>query len=153
MTPIDLSFESIVQWCTRQKLSYFVAEPTRMVVIPRAPGQAPIRVIERADRGMMSFILAADAPVPEDRRAEVARALTLLNASSFMGAWVLNQSNGELYFRVTLPIRGTTWSDDAVMYVVRLLVGTFDGAGPAVAAVARGERSWESVLTPAQAAG
>ena len=146
MQPYALNLETLAQWCVRQKLNYLVQEQAAMVVIPRGPSEAPVRAIYRGDRSMLSWIIGLPLIVPEDRRAELARAVTLLNSGSFMGAWVLNQQNGELYFRITVPTHQTTWTDDAVMYVVRVLMGTADAAAPVLAAVVAGQRGWETVL-------
>lgn len=146
MQPFVLNLENLAQWCVRQKLNYFVQENGRMVVIPRGPGEVPVRVIERADRGMMTWAIGLALTVPEARRTELSRAVTLLNSSSFMGAWVVNQATGELYFRITVPTRGLTWSDEGVLFLVQVLIGTADGAGPGLAAVVAGEKTWDSVI-------
>lgn len=146
MQPFVLNMETLAQWCVRQKLSYLVQEPARMIVIPRGPGEAPLRAIHRPERGMLTWLIGLPLLVPEAQRAEVARAVTLLNSSSFMGAWVLNQGNGELYFRVTLPTREVTWTDEGLMFAVRVVLGTVDAAAPALRAVVAGERSWDAVI-------
>lgn len=146
MQPFALNLETLAQWCVRQKLTYMVQEPSRMIVVPRGPGEAPIRLIDRADRGMCTLAIGLPVQAPEARRAELARAVTLLNSSSFMGAWVVNQSTGETYFRVTVPTRGVSWSDEGVMYLVQVLIGTFDAAAPALQGVLSGERAWDTVM-------
>lgn len=143
---LALNLETLAQWCVRQKLSYLVQEQAQMVVIPRGPGEAPLRAIHRPERHMLTWLIALPFQVPDAQRAEVARAVTLLNSSSYMGAWVLNQASGELYFRVTVPTHETTWTDDGLMFVVRVVLGTVDALAPSLKAVAAGERAWDAAL-------
>ena len=68
----------------------------------------------------------ADRGVPPARRAELARACNLLNARTFLGAWVLNMEAGELYFRHTVLTAGVLFEDAGVRALLQVVVGTVE---------------------------
>ena len=94
---------------------------------------------------MLTLLLVLSVEAPAERRAELARALGLLNSTSFMGAWVLNSGTGEIYFRITLPTRGARYDDDAIDFLVDVAVGTVDGRSGPIGRVIEGAPA-ESVL-------
>jgi hypothetical protein len=133
-----LSFENLKAWCVRQSYQFSEnAQLQQLAIHYQLLGQpAPLMVIPQLDRGMLMFVMAQPFKVPEERRLDVMRAAALLNAQTFMGAWVINTQTGELFFRVTIPALDTQYSDQVVLHVARVAVGTSEKVAPALKAIA-----------------
>ncbi len=134
----QLSFANLKAWCERQKYQFSEnAQLGQLAIHYQLLGQpAPLLVLPQLDRGMVMFVMRQPYAVPEDRRIDIARAVTLLNAQVFMGAWVINSQTGELFFRVSIPALDTQYSDEGVLHVARIAVGTSEKLAPALKAVA-----------------
>ena len=83
---------------------------------------------------------------PEGRYPQMDAAIGLLNASTYMGAWILNHARGEVYFRVTLPMNGLQIDDDGLLNLVRIVFGTVDSVSGPLRAVALEGADPSSVL-------
>ena len=143
-----LSLDALQAWCDRNSITFLKNDRLQQLAIPTPLGREyPVRVIPRPSRGMMSFIMVLPFAVPPDRAEVVSRALALANASSFMGAWVLQGNNNELYFRVTVPVDGVRYDDAAVRLLLQVVIGSVQGLGPRLRAVALDGAGWETVLT------
>jgi hypothetical protein len=134
----QLSFETLKAWATRQKYEFSEnAQLGQLAIHYQLLGQpAPLMVIPQADRGLLMLVMRQPYQVPEERRAEVARACSLINSQVFMGACVINSQTGELFFRVSIPMIDTQYSDQGVLHVARIAVGTSEKLAPALKAVA-----------------
>ena len=134
----QLSFETLKAWATRQKYEFSEnAQQGQLAIHYQLLGQpAPLLVLPQLDRGLLMFVMRQPYQVPEDRRVEMARACALINAQVFMGAWVINSNTGELFFRVSIPALDTQYSDQGVLHVARIAVGTSEKLAPALKAVA-----------------
>jgi hypothetical protein len=134
----QLSFENLKAWCQRQK--YEFSENTQLgqlAIHYQLLGQpAPLLVLPQFDRGIVMFVMRQPYQVPEDRRVDIARSASLINAQVFMGAFVVNSNTGELFFRVSVPALDTQYSDQALLHVARIAVGTSEKLAPALKAVA-----------------
>ena len=150
MSSFALNQDAIKAWCVRQNLNYLVQEQARMVLIPRGANELPLRLIDRPERGMMTWGVVLPFLVPADRRSEVGAALNLLNSNSFMGAWTLNTQTGEVYFRVTVPTTGVTYTDEAMMFLARVLSGTVDPVAGALSRIATEGQPASLVLAAAR---
>lgn len=147
MDGFALTLDSLRAWCERQNLRCLHNAELGQLAIPRLIDRdAPIRIIPRPDRRMMTFAMLLPFQVPEDRYEAVSRAATLANSSSFMGAWVLNSQRGELYFRITLPTSGALYDDEGIRFVVQVLVGTVDTLANAFHQVAVEGADFQRVL-------
>lgn len=143
-----LSLDAVQAWCDRNSITYLKNDRLQQLAIPTPLGREyAVRVIPRPSRGMMTFALGLPLAVPAERAEAVARAVDLANGSSFMGAWVLVQSKGELYFRVTVPTDGVSYEDRAVRFLLQVVIGSVQGLGPRLRAVALEGAGWETVLT------
>lgn len=126
MESFAMDLEGVKAWCGRQNLKFLENAAAGQLLIPRGEKDAPIRFIARPERQMSTLAVVLPFQAPADRRAEVAQACNALNSSSFMGAWVMNNQSGEIYFRLTLPTGGATFTDEGLMFLVRVLIGTAD---------------------------
>lgn len=143
-----LSLDAMQAWCDRNNITYMKNERLGQLAIPTPLGREfPVRVIPRPSRSMLTLALILPFPVPEERMDVVARAVAMANASSFMGAWVLVNNNHELYFRVTVPTEGVSYDDAAVRFLLQVVIGTVQGVGPRLRAIALEGASWETVVT------
>src|SRR5258706_7386283 len=109
-----LSFDTLKAWCERQQYQFSEnAQLGQLAIHYQLFGQpAPLLVLPQKDRGMVMLVMKQPFAVPAERRPDVARATVLLNATTFMGAWVVNSQTGELFFRVSVPALDTQYSDE-----------------------------------------
>lgn len=142
-----LSLEAMAAWCDRNSIVFMKNERLQQLAIPTPLGREyALRVIPRPSRGMMTFALQLPFAVPEDRAEAVSRAIALANASSFMGAWVYLNSNHELYFRVTVPVDGVSYDDQSIRFLLQVVIGTVQGLGPKLRAIALDGVGWDTLL-------
>jgi len=135
-----LSYEALTQWCQRQGYQFTEnAELKQLAVHYQLLAQpAPLMILPQPERDMVMFVMRQPYTVPPERRTALIDAVALLNASSFMGAWVQNRRTGELYFRATLPVGDIQYTDAGVLMVARVVVGTSERAAPALRTIALG---------------
>ncbi len=133
-----LSFDMLKAWCVRQKYTFSENEKAgQLAVHYQLLGQpAPLMILPEPSRGMVVFAMKQPFTVPAERRAAIVDAASILDATSFMGAWVLNRDSGELIFRVTVPALDIGYTDTGVLHVARVVVGTAERAAPALRAIA-----------------
>lgn len=145
MDGFALTLDGIKGWCDRKGIKWLYNEQLKQLAIPRKPNEVAIRVVPRPERNMVTFALIVPAKVPADRHDEVTKACAILNAQSFMGAWVATAAQGELYFRITMPIESAAWNDQGFEWLMSLLIGTFDQVGPALYRIATQGASAETI--------
>ena len=122
-----LNLDSAKAWCERNNIHYLYSEALKQIAIPRGKDQRwMIRIIPRTDRKMCTLVMPIPLEVPKDRYEVVREAITLANSTVFMGAWVLNSSKGELYFRVTVPTEEVLYSDQSMRFLVQVVIGTVE---------------------------
>ncbi len=98
--------------------------------------QAWLVFIPRPERGMMTMALTLPFGVPEERFAEVGEALTLLNARSYIGAWVLNMDTGQISYRITVPALDVSYTDQALRFVASIVTSSAETMARPLQAVA-----------------
>ncbi|MBT3218069.1 MAG: hypothetical protein HN348_03180 [Proteobacteria bacterium] len=125
-----LNLDSAKAWCERNNIPYLFSEALNQIAIPRGKDQRwMIRIIPRADRKMCTMVMPIPLKVPQDRYDVVREAITLANSTIFMGAWVLNSSKGEVYFRVTVPTEEVLYSDNSMRFLLQVIIGTVERMG------------------------
>lgn len=131
-TTFALSFDAVRAWCERQKYTFRAnAESQQLAIDYAILGQpAPLMVMPHFQRGMLMFLMRLPFPVPADKQAVALDAAARLNATILMGAWIVNRETGELLFRVTIPALDTQYSDDSLLHVARVCVGSAEKAAP-----------------------
>ena len=129
-----LTYEDLLAFCARQDLRHRGNDERGQVAILYQILQrdAPLYLITRPERGMLSVVLGLPFAIPPERRPYIGEALTRLNASAYMGTWVMNIATGEVYFRVTLPTLGVQVQDQTLLFVLRLVVSTVESMAPAL---------------------
>lgn len=134
----QLSFDTLKAWCVRQKYEFSEnAQLKQLAIHYQLLGQpSPLLVIPQFERGMLMFVMKQPYAVPADRREAVIKSAAMLNATTFMGAWVVNTETGEVFFRVTVPAMDTQYSDEGLLQVARIAVGTAEKVAPALRKVA-----------------
>ena len=126
-------------FCERMSLTFVELEDPPMVVVPRPESEGwAVRFVERRERGMATVAYPLPGTVPPERRAEMGRACNLLNARTYLGAWVLNEELGELYFRQSVQLDGVTYDDEGVRRLLQLVIGTVEMNVPALDRVLEG---------------
>ena len=132
-----LGFESLKAWCQRQSYEFRAnAELGQLAIAYRILGEdVPLMILPQLARGMVMFAMKLPFKAAVERRAAAAESATLLNASSFMGTWVVNGQTGEIFFRVTVPALDIEYSDAGLLHVARVVVGTTEKAAPGWKAV------------------
>jgi hypothetical protein len=149
MTPYLLTLDSLRAWCERGNVRAFVNVDLGQLAIPR-PEDANhlLRVVFRPERSMATFALPYRFAVPADRSADFDLAVALANSASFMGAYVHNHQLSEAYFRVTVPTGGVGYTDDAITWLLRLVIGSHDALERQLRAVALEGAPGTVVLPP-----
>lgn len=145
MSRYPLSFENLQAFCDRQSLRYKAnVERGQLAVLYRLLGRdAPLYIITRPERSMVTLALPLPLRVPEDRVPYVGEAVTRLNSAAYMGTWVLNVETREVYFRVTLPSLDVEYGDGSLLFAARLVVSTVEGASKGLEQVLQGRTAAE----------
>ena len=142
-----LSLKTLKTFCDRNEIQYLENEQLGQIGIPTPLGQGiMIRVIPQEERNMVTLALPIPLQVPPNLIQEVARATSLANSGLFMGAWVLNHAKGELYFRISLPVQGVSFNDEALLFSLNVIVGTVRGVGDAFLNIIREGAPAESIM-------
>jgi hypothetical protein len=132
----ELDGASLEAWCNRQGYTYKAVDGQLIVEYAVLGLPAPLIVLPQIDRGMVMLVMRQPYAVPAARFVAVTQAANTLNASSFMGAWVLNDEKAELYFRVTVVALDTQYTDESLLHAARVVVGTSEVAAPVLRAIA-----------------
>jgi len=133
-----LSFETLKAWCQRQSYQFSEnVELGQLAIHYQLLGHpAPLVVLPQVQRGMVMLVMKQPFSVPVDRRDAISDAANRLNATLLMGAWALNRDTGELFFRATVPALDVGYTDQGLLHVARIVVGTSERAATAMRAVA-----------------
>lgn len=140
-----LSFENLQAFCERQALRYKAnTERGQIAVLYRLLGRdAPLYIITRPERSMVTLALPFPLRVPDERIPHIGEAVTRLNSAAYMGTWVLNVETCEVYFRVTLPSLDAEYGDGSLLFAARLVVSTVEAAGKGLEQVLQGRSATE----------
>lgn len=150
----ELGLEAIKAWCDRNDFTYLSNDELGQIAIPTPIGNNyAIRVIPRDEREMITFALPLPVRIAPNLRAEMVRAVGLANSATFMGAWVMNHSQGEIYFRLTLPTKGMAMTDDAFKRLLQIVAMTVNGLLPRWRDILENGASAEVILNPPASAG
>lgn len=153
MSGFVLNYANIKSWAERLGLAFrYSDEMGQIAVLCRLLDvDVPMVFIPRAERGMLTMAITLPFQVPVDRFSEVGAALTLVNARSYMGAWILNADKGEIYFRITVPALDVTYSDQALRFVAGVVVSSAESLAARLHAVAKEGAPAASVANPTTA--
>ena len=97
--------------------------PGQMLVQDAFGTGIPVRVVFFADQNLVWLQVELSQVVPEERWREVSHALSLVNASAFLGSWNLKTSTGKLYYKITVP-SDATYGPDVLDRLFKVLVST-----------------------------
>ncbi len=133
-----LTYPNLKGWADRLRVHYrFNEEVGQVAVLTRVmDADVPLVFIPRPDRGMMTMAVTLPFAVPTARSGAVGESLTILNARSYMGAWILNSDKGEIYFRITLPAMELEYSDETLRVFAALVVSSAEAMAKLLYAVA-----------------
>lgn len=133
-----LNYANVKSWAERLQLPFrYSDEASQIAVLCRLlDTDAPLVFIPRPERGMMTMALTMPFVVPKERYAEIGQALTLLNARSYMGAWIINLEKGEIYFRITVPALDVVYTDQSLRFVASVVASSADAMAKPLRAVA-----------------
>ena len=146
MSGFVLNYANIKSWAERLGLGFrYSDEAGQIAVMCRLLDvDVPLVFIPRLERGMLTMAVTLPFLVPADRFVVVGEALALLNARSYMGAWILNGDKGEIYFRVTVPALDVSYSDQALRFVAGVVASSAETLAmrrPASASTATARRA------------
>jgi hypothetical protein len=138
MSGFVLNYANIKGWAERLGLGFrYSDEAGQIAVVCRLLDiDTPLVFIPRPERGMLTMAVTLPFQVPSERFPVVGEALTLLNARSFMGAWILNMDKGEIYFRITVPALDVSYSDQALRFVAGVVASSAEAMVGVLHAVA-----------------
>lgn len=138
--PYALDLASVRAFLDRSQITYLVNDELKQLAIPRPDRQGwAVRVVARDERGMLTVAYPLPGAIPSDRIEALTLAANLLNARTFMGAWVLNRDTAELYFRQTVPTDHVLYDDTSVRQVLQIVIGTVERVLPRLDRVLKGE--------------
>ena len=119
----------------------------------------------RALEGNGVLLLISHIPIfaPMYRRAEICEALTRANYGLWMGAFEMDLNDGEIRFRIALPVEDAEPTDSQLRRLVRFSLGVIGEYGQALIdvactdtepamAVERAEASWQEMSRNAASA-
>lgn len=138
MSGFVLNYANIKSWAERLGLGFrYSDEAGQIAVMCRLLDvDVPLVFIPRLERGMLTMAVTLPFLVPADRFVIVGEALALLNARSYMGAWILNMDKGEIYFRITVPALDVSYSDQALRFVAGVVASSAEAMAGALRAIA-----------------
>lgn len=123
--PLDL--EAFVGFCERNAISYVVNDALQQVSVPRPDAEGwAVRFVPRPERSMATIAYPLPGRIPADRLPELARAANLLNARTYLGAWVVNADAAELYFRQSVGTEGVLFDDHGVRQLLQTVIGSVE---------------------------
>lgn len=93
-------------------------------------------LIPRPERGMVTLAMTLPFAVPPERNPAINESLSILNARSFMGAWILNTEKAEIYFRITVPAKDLEYSDETLHFIASLVESSAEAMAKPLYAVA-----------------
>jgi hypothetical protein len=126
-----LTPENLAHFCERQNFQFQQTEQGQIAVLYQIMGQpSPLQMLPWPDRNMVTLAVTLPFTVPNERFSAVSEALTAANSMSFMGTWVLNTDNGQIYFRDTLATLDNQYSDDGLLFVARIVVSSAERLAP-----------------------
>lgn len=133
-----LTYDQLKAWCARQGYRVRANDQAGQIAIEYALlGQnAPLLLLPLVERGMVMLVMRLPFMVPASRVDAMVDACNRLNVTSFMGAWALNRTTGELFFRATVPSLDNAYSDAGFLHAARVVVGTAERAAPALKTIA-----------------
>lgn len=135
MSGFVLNYENLKRWAARlfSPSKFPFDDEAEELALPHTllEKTAYLVLIPRPERGMVTIAVTLPFSVPKERFAAVGEALTLLNARSYMGAWILNANKGEVYFRISVPALDVLYTDQALRFVVSIVASSAETmAGP-----------------------
>lgn len=99
----------------------------------------PITVKVRPDRQIVWLLSYLPFEVPEEKRLEVAAAVSIVNYRLINGCFEYNISNGRLYFRMTNSFMDSTLSTETFKYMLYCSCQTIDDYNDKFEALAKGQ--------------
>jgi hypothetical protein len=122
-----LDLDSFVDYCERNAIGYVVNEALGQVALPRPDAEGwALRFVPRPERGLATVAFPFPGRIPRERVAEMARGANLLNARTYLGAWVVNLEARELYFRQSVGTVGVQFDDRGLRELLQVVVGSVD---------------------------
>lgn len=138
MSGFVLNYANLKSWAERLGLPFRSSDEASQIAVlcHLLDRDVPLVFIPRLERGMMTMAVTMPFAIPPDRFAAVGEALTLLNARSYMGAWILNTDKGEIYFRITVPALDVTYTDQSLRFVASVVASSAEAMAKALHSVA-----------------
>ncbi len=126
MGSFSLSYNTVKAWAERLRLPFRANDEAAQIAVRcrLLDSDVPLLFIPRPERDMLTVAITLPFVAPTERYPALTTALATLNVRSYMGAWILNPERGEVYFRVTLPTVETTFSDEALRFVARVVLSS-----------------------------
>ena len=114
------------------------------------PQPTVIRVIEKAN----AVLIQSPMPfsVPEDKRTDMAVAITIVNYSMINGGFEMDLSNGMLSYKIAQGLFDEDFSEKTVEYMLTLTFGSTDRFNDKFFGLAMGMMTLEQFIEKIQAA-
>lgn len=99
----------------------------------------PVTIKVRPDRQIVLLLSYLPIEVPDDKRLEVAAAISIVNYRLINGCFEFNISNGRLYFRMTNSFMDSTLSEETFRYMLFVSLQTIDDYNDKLEALVNGK--------------
>lgn len=118
--------DTILEWAASRKVEALTDDklPDQVLLRDALGSGLPIRVAVLPERYTIWFQVEFAETIPEDRYMELSRAIAIMNAQIFVGSWNLLSSRGALYFKLSLPTKGVTYTPEGIDHLVQTVVQT-----------------------------
>ena len=110
--------------------------PSQLLLSNIKGSSIPVRVAFLSERSMVWLQVELSDVIPRERYAAIAVAITLLNATIYLGSWGFLTQTGKLIFKVTLPTQGAAYGSEALEAVLQMMLGTVQATARRLGAVA-----------------
>lgn len=105
-----------------------------------------LTILVDAKRDVVRVISMMPMKVPEDKRLEMAVAVSLVNNKLVHGCFDLDMGEGHMFFRMTNSFRDSTLSEELYMYLVLCTCKTVDEYNDKFLMISKGMLSLEQFL-------
>lgn len=106
----------------------------------------PITIRVRPDRQLVWLLSYLPFEVPEEKRLEVAAAVSIVNFRLINGNFEYNIKNGRLYFRMSNSFIDSTLSPETFKYMLYCSCATIDDYNDKFEALAKGQLTVEAFI-------
>lgn len=143
-----IAYETLLQMLDEDGWRYEKDEE-KLTISCKARGEdipIDVRMEVEPQRQLIFFLSILPFPVPENRRAEMAVAVTRANFGIVDGSFDYDFVNGMIIFRLTASFRESLISKELLKYMIYVSCGTVDDYNDKLMMVAKSEMGIQEIM-------